>query len=272
MTRFMFMDLFKEYNAKLGILRSPWVGLKHFRRIFSTPDAKRALANTLLINFGKLVFCFPFPIILALLITEMPGRRTKKVYQTVLTFPHFLSWVVISTILTNFLAQSGAINLLLANLGFEKINFLGNAKLFRWMLFLTDNWKEAGWAAIIYMAAIAGVDLELYDAARVDGAGRLRLIWHVTLPGIKPTIAIMFILQVGAMMSGGFDQVFNLRNDAVISVAQTLDTYIYDITFSAVSNYGFSTAVGLFTAVANFIFLILANWFVYRMTGDKMLS
>lgn len=264
---------FKEYNASLGVWKSPWVGMKHFQRIFITPDAVKALTNTLVINLGRLVFTFPMPIILALLITEMPGgKRVKKWSQTFLTFPHFLSWVVVSTILTNFLAQSGAVNKLIVSMGGEPVNFLGNAKLFRWMLFLTANWKEAGWAAIIYMAAITGVDMELYDAAKVDGASRWKQIWNITLPSIRPTIAVMFILEVGSMMTAGFDQVFNLRNGAVKSVAQILETYVYDITFLAVPNYGFSTAVGLFTAVANFAMLLLANKVVYWLTGEKMFS
>lgn len=250
---------FKKYNAKLGIWGSEWVGLDNLRRIFVTPVAKRAIWNTLTISIRRTIFQFPFPIILAVLITEMRGRKLKKVYQTIFTFPHFLSWVVVGAILTNFLSSSGTINTALANMGLEKINFLGNSKIFTSLLFVTANWKGMGWGAIIYMAAIAGIDPTLYDAAKVDGASRWQQIWHITLAGIKSTIAIKLILDIGGIMNAGFDQIFNMRNDVVNSAVTILDTYVYDITFGAVPNYGFSTAVGLFKSVIDFILLILAN-------------
>lgn len=250
---------FKKYNAKLGIWGSEWVGLDNLKRIFVTPVAKRAIWNTLTISIRRTIFQFPFPIILAVLITEMRGRKLKKVYQTIFTFPHFLSWVVVGAILTNFLSSSGTINTALANMGLSKINFLGNSKIFTSLLFVTANWKGMGWGAIIYMAAIAGIDPTLYDAAKVDGASRWQQIWHITLAGIKSTIAIKLILDIGGIMNAGFDQIFNMRNDVVNSAVTILDTYVYDITFGAVPNYGFSTAVGLFKSVIDFILLILAN-------------
>lgn len=263
---------FKNYSAKLGVLGSPWVGLQHFKRIFITPDAIRSINNTIVISASRLIFEFPMPIIMAIMITEMPGNRTKKIYQTIFTFPHFLSWVVVANIVTNFMAQGGAINILLDNLGFEKINFLTTKPLFRPLLYITSNWKEMGWSAIIYMAAIAGIDTTLYEAAKVDGATRLKQIWHVTLPGILSTIVIMFILQVGGMMNAGFDQVFNLRNSAVKDVSQILDTYVYDITFLSTPNYGFSTAVGLFKSVINFFLLFLANTVTKKISGQGMFA
>lgn len=250
---------FKKYNARLGIWGSEWVGLDNLKRIFVTPVAKRAIWNTLTISIRRTIFQFPFPIILAVLITEMRGRKLKKVYQTIFTFPHFLSWVVVGAILTNFLSSSGTINTALANMGLSKINFLGNSKIFTSLLFITANWKGMGWGAIIYMAAIAGIDPTLYDAAKVDGASRWQQIWHITLAGIKSTIAIKLILDIGGIMNAGFDQIFNMRNDVVNSAVTILDTYVYDITFGAVPNYGFSTAVGLFKSVIDFILLILAN-------------
>lgn len=250
---------FKKYNARLGIWGSEWVGLDNLKRIFVTPVAMKAIWNTLTISIRRTIFEFPFPIILAVLITEMRGKRLKKVYQTIFTFPHFLSWVVVGAILTNFLSGSGTINTALANMGFEKINFLGNSKIFTSLLFVTANWKGMGWGAIIYMAAIAGIDPTLYDAAKVDGASRWQQIWHITLAGIKSTIAVKLILDIGGIMNAGFDQIFNMRNDVVNSAVTILDTYVYDITFGAVPNYGFSTAVGLFKSVIDFILLILAN-------------
>ena len=261
---------FKDYNARLGILGSEWVGLKHFQRIFITPAATRAIINTFVISVSRLILEFPAPIILAILITEMPGKKTKKIYQTVFTFPHFLSWIVVAAILSNFLSNNGAINVLLESFGMEKMNFLGNKSLFRPLLYITSNWKEMGWSAIIYMAAIAGIDPTLYEAANIDGASRLRQIWHVMLPGIKTTIAVMFILAVGGVMNAGFDQIFNMRNPVVKDVAQILDTYVYDITFAATPNYGFSPAVELFKSVINLILLVAANSIVGKLSGEKM--
>lgn len=263
---------FKDYKARLGIWGSPWVGLKHFKRMFVTPEAISSIKNTLSISLGRIIWEFPMPILLAIMITEMPGRKVKKIYQTVFTFPHFLSWVVVSSIMTSLFSNSGVLNTLFAGLGMEKISFLGNSKFFRVMLYVTENWKEVGWGAIIYMAAITGIDPTLYEAASIDGASRLRQIWHITLSCLKPTIAIMFILKVGGIMNAGFDQIFNMRNDVIKSSAQILDTYVYDITFKATPNYGFSTAVGLFKAVINFILLTIANQTVGILTGTKMFS
>ncbi|MBQ7841226.1 MAG: sugar ABC transporter permease [Lachnospiraceae bacterium] len=263
---------FKDYKARLGILGSPWVGLKHFERIFVTPDAITSIKNTLQISLGRIIWEFPMPILLAIMITEMPGTKVKKVYQTVFTFPHFLSWVVVSSIMTSLFSNSGVVNTALAGMGMEKVQFLGESGFFRVMLYVTENWKEVGWGAIIYMAAIAGIDPTLYEAASIDGASRLRQIWHITLSSLKPTIAIMFILKIGGIMNAGFDQIFNMRNDVVKASSQILDTYIYDITFLATPNYGFSTAVGLFKAVINFILLTIANQTVGILTGTKMFS
>ncbi len=261
---------FKKYNARLGILGSEWVGLSNFKRIFITPIAKQAIINTLQISVSRLIWEFPMGIVVAILLTEMPGKKGKKVVQTVLTFPHFLSWVVVASILRNFLATDGAINVLLDSLRIGKVNFLGNEALFRPLLYATANWKEMGWSAIIYMAAIAGIDPSLYEAAECDGASRLQRIWHITLPGIRTTIAIMFILAVGGIMSAGFDQIFNLNNAMVENTARILDIYVYDLTFRSVPDYGFTTAVGMFTAVINLVMLLGANQVVYRLTGEKM--
>lgn len=263
---------FKDYKARLGIWGSPWVGLKHFERIFITPDAIGAIKNTLQISLGRILWCFPMPIILAIMITEMPGKKMKKLYQTIYTFPHFISWVVVSVIVVNLFASGGAVNSVLESLGLEKVPFLANQSFFRVMLYTLDVWKEVGWGAIIYMATIAGIDPTLYEAASIDGASRLRQIWHITLTALRPTIAIMFILTVGGLMNAGFDQIFNMRNDSIASSAQILDTYVYDITFQAKPNYGFSTAVGLFKAVFNFLLLTIANQVVGILTGTKMFT
>ncbi len=262
---------FKKYSARLGIWGSEWVGLKNFQRIFITPQAVTAIKNTLEISIGRLILVFPVAIIIALLLNEMRGKKLKRVYQTILTFPHFLSWIVISAIMLNLFSGNGAINSLLANLGLEKINFLANKALFRPILYITDNWKEMGWSSIIYLAAITGIDQSLYEAAKVDGATRLKQIWYITLPSIKATIAVLFILQVGNIMNAGFDQIFTLRNSVVSDTANILDTYIYDITFlSGAPDYGFSTAVGLFKSWIGVILMLIANKVSGWLTGEKM--
>lgn len=212
------------------------------------------------------------PILLAIMITEMAGTKLKKLYQTIFTFPHFLSWVVVSSIVTAFFSSSGVVNMAVSSLGLEKIPFLTDGKLFRALLYATENWKEIGWSAIIYMATITSIDPTLYEAASIDGASRIKQIWHITLSGLKPTIAIMFILKIGSIMNAGFDQIFNMRNDVIKATSQIIDTYIYDITFQATPNFGFSAAVGLFKGVINFVLLTIANQVVGVLTGEKMFS
>ncbi|NLO16350.1 MAG: sugar ABC transporter permease [Clostridiales bacterium] len=263
---------FKKYNARLGIWGSDWTGLDHFRRIFITPGAVAAIKNTFEINLTRLLFQFPMPILLALLINEMRGTRIKRIYQTIFTFPHFLSWVVVSTILMNFLANSGMVNAVIVSIGGKKYNFLSDERLFRPLLYITQNWKEMGWSSIIYIAAISSIDLSLYEAATVDGAGRFKQALYVTLPGIKATIITLFILQVGRVMNSGFEQIFYMQNPAVKSVSDILDTYIYSITFDAVPNYGFSTAVGLFKSVINLVMLIGANAIIKKFNGSGMFN
>ena len=261
---------FKKFNAKLGIWASPWVGWKNFQRIFATPAAISAIRNTFEINLSRLVFQFPVAIILALLVNEMRGRRLKRVYQTVYTFPHFLSWITVSSILMNFLSNGGAVNTVLAGMGMARVDFLSNVALFRPLLYITHNWKEMGWNSIIYMAAIAAIDPTLYEAAKVDGATRWQQVWHVTLPGIKETIVVLFILEVGRTMNAGFEQIFYLQNAAVKSTSEILDTYVYSITFQSTPNYGFSTAVGMFKAVINLFMILMTNGIVKRINGSGM--
>ncbi|MDL2318101.1 ABC transporter permease subunit [Eubacteriales bacterium OttesenSCG-928-A19] len=263
---------FKKYSARLGIFGSEWVGLANFRRIFVTPDAVAAIKNTLVINFSRMLFQFPVPIVLALLLNEMRGTRFKRIYQTIYTFPHFLSWVVVSTILINILSNGGAINAVIASLGGQRINFLADKSLFRPLLYITHNWKEMGWNSIIYIAAITSIDPTLYEAAIVDGANRGRQMWHVTLPGIRPTIVVLFILTVGRIMNSGFEQIFYMQNAAVRAISDILDTYVYRITFQATPNYGFSTAVGLFKSVINLIMIVLANRAVKWLGGNGLFS
>lgn len=259
---------FKTYKANLGIWMSPWIGLQNYEFVFRDPDFFRALSNTVVIIFCRILFQFPVPIILALLINEIRSQRYKKVLQTIYTFPHFLSWVIVASIMLNLLGNNGTVNAMLSALGMEPINFLGDEKIFRPMLYITENWKGAGWSAIIYMAAISGIDTEQYEAADIDGAGRLMKMVYITLPCIKPTIVVMFILAVGGIMNAGFDQIFNLSNPAVRDVSDILDTYIYRITFQSSADFSFSTAISLFKSVINFIFLISCDR-VSKLVGEN---
>lgn len=258
---------FKDYKANLGIWGSPWVGLANYDFVMRDPDFFQALGNTIIISLSRLVFQFPIPIILALLINEIRSTRYRKVLQTVFTFPHFLSWVIIASIMLNLLGNSGTVNSVLKVFGMEPVNFLGDESLFHPLLYISENWKSAGWSAIIYIAAIAGIDTEQYEAATIDGAGRFQKMIYITLPSIKATIVVMFILAVGGIMNAGFDQIFNLSNAAVRDVSDILDTYIYRITFQSSADFSFSTAIALFKSIINFIFLISCDR-ISKLVGE----
>ncbi|MBM7566211.1 ABC transporter permease [Paenibacillus sacheonensis] len=261
---------FKEFRYHGGILGGPWVGLDNFKDLVGQSDFWRAFWNTLYISCGRLVFEFPVAILLALLINEVAREKMKKFYQTVYTFPHFISWVIISGIMFNFLGSAGVVNQIIASLGFHKVTFLTDPGLFRAIVFLSNIWKEVGWSAIIYLAAIAGINPELYEAAYVDGAGRFEQLKSVTWPSIRGTAAILLILAVGNAMNGGFDQIFNLYNPGVYSTGDIIDTYTYRSAFSDGLSFGVTTAVGLFKAVLNFSLLYLANFIVKRLGGEGL--
>ena len=257
---------FKKYNAHLGVWGSPWVGMKNFARIFSTPAAISAIRNTFEINLSRLIFQFPFAIILALLLNEMRGRRVKRVYQTVYTFPHFLSWITVSSILMDFLSNGGAVNSILASLGLQRINFLSSTALFRPLLYFTHNWKDMGWNSIIYIAAIAAIDPSLYEAATVDGASRWQRTWHITLPGLKSIIAIQFILALGGILATNSDLVILIYNPATYETADVIGSYTYRIGIQN-GKYSYTTAVGLFMSIIGFTLTFIANKFSNWLTG-----
>ncbi len=258
---------FKDYRIKAGILKSPWVGLANFERLFNNHEFYLALKNTIIISISRILIQFPIPIILALMFNELKEGKYKKTLQTIYTFPNFLSWVIVSSILINLLSSGGAVNSLLALAGFPKRDFLADTSLFRPMLYATDIWKSAGWGSIIYLAAISAINPELYEAATIDGANRLQKTIYITWPTIQPTVLVMLILSIGNIMNAGFDQIFNMMNPAVRSVGDILDTYIYRITFETGTNFGFSTAVSLFKAVINFMLLFIFDKMVRIITG-----
>lgn len=264
---------FKRFVARDGIFWSPWIGLANFENVFQDPAFLQSIFTTLWINAGRLIFVFPFPIILALIINEIRLGRSKKVLQSVFTFPHFLSWVIVASVMVNVLGRDGLVNSLLDLLfGATPISFLGTPSYFQPLVYLTDIWKSAGWSAIIYMAAISGIDAERYEAAEIDGASRIQRMWHITLPGIKSTIVVLFILSIGNLMSGGFEQIFNLSNPATIRVAEILDMYIYRITFRGSVDFSFSAAVALFRSVINLLLLFTADRVIKRLGGTGLLA
>ena len=263
---------FKNFRANLGIFRSPWVGMIHFQNLLLDPAFMESIYTTLWINAGRLVFVFPVPILIALFFNEVRLGRSKKVLQSIFTFPHFLSWVIVSSIMINVLGHNGLVNSIGGILGADPVSFLGSPSLFRPMVYITDIWKSAGWSAIIYMAAISGIDTEQYEAAEIDGAGRLQRMIYITLPGIKATIIVLFILAVGHLMSGGFEQIFNLSNPATIRVAETLDMYIYRITFQGSVDFSFSAAVALIRSFMNLGLLLFANVVIKRVSGSGLLA
>jgi putative aldouronate transport system permease protein len=250
---------FKTFKANLGIFGSPWIGFKNYVFVFRDRAFLESVFRTLQINILRIIFTFPVPIFLAIAINEIRLGKMKKVLQTAYTFPHFLSWVIVASIMINVLGQNGFVNGLISLVSHSRVNFLGSVEHFLPLIYLTDIWKSAGWSAIIYLAAISGIDTEQYEAAQIDGASRLQRIYHITLPGIKGTIIVMFILAMGYLMSAGFDQLFNLSNPATSKAAETLDMYIYRITFRSASDFSFSSAVSLFRSIINFFMLIIAD-------------
>lgn len=263
---------FKDYNARLGITGSPWVGLKHFRSMFSDPYFRYVLGNTIAISFGRIIFTFPFAIIIALGFNEIKQRHLKKTLQTIYTFPHFLSWVIVSGVIVNFLSYTGPVNNFLDMIGLERHVFLGDKKMIVPILYITDIWKQSGWDSIIYLAAITGIDHALYEAADIDGASRWKKIWHITLPSIRGTILVMLTLRVGTILNAGFDQIFNMSNMVVQKTIDILDTYIYRITFQQTPDFAYSTAVTLFKTGVGFIMVTIVNKISKKLEGTGVLD
>lgn len=250
---------FKEFNIMKGIMGSKWVGLEHFRYLFSLDKFSEIFANTLIISLQRLVFGFPAPIIMSLLLNEVSQLKLKKAIQTSIYLPHFISWVILGGILINLLSiDNGLFNQIRIFFGKEPLGYLTSEKYFRGTLVFSMIWKEYGWGTIIYIAALAGVDPNLYEAAVIDGCSRLRLVWHITLPAIRSTIVVMLILRLGQLMQAGFEQIFILYHPGVYRVADIIDTYVYRIGLGQ-GRFSLATAVGLFKSVINMALLITAN-------------
>lgn len=264
---------FKDYdmflvqgNPFLSILKSPWVGLEHFRKILSYPDFGAAFLNTIIISFYKIIFIFPLPVIFAVFLNEVRSIRFQKGLQLIVYLPHFLSWVVVSGLFISLLNSTGVVNTLLGYVGVEPMSFLMDVKKFRSILVVSDAWKEIGWSSIIYFAAIAGLDQECYEAAEVDGASRLQRIWHITIPGLMPTIILMLIIRIGGIMDAGFSQIFVMYSPPVYEVGDIIGTYVYRMGLGKME-FGTGTAVGLFNSVISVMLVLTSNFFARRTTG-----
>lgn len=257
---------FKEFWITKGILGSPWIGFKHFEQIFATDKFWQVFTNTIEINLMRLLFGFPAPVILAILLNEVRHRIFKRSIQTIIYLPHFISWVTISGILFALLSNEGLVNSIVVLFGGDPVNFLTSNSMFRPLLVISGIWKEVGWGTIIFLAALSGVNPDLYEASVIDGANRWKQIVHITLPSLLPIISILLILNFGSMMSGGFDQVFNMYNPMVYESGDVIDTYVYRIGLTQ-GQYSMATAIGLFLNVINFVLLIAVNSAAKKMNG-----
>lgn len=266
---------FKDYNIFLGnnpidaIAQSDWVGLKHFHRLFSSSQFMKVLSNTLIINGLKIVWLFPIPIICAILLNEIRKATFRKFAQTAIYMPYFFSWVVIFGIFYSLFGSYGTVNTAITALGGSRIGFFTDTKVFRSVLVFTEGWKEIGYNTVIYLAAITGIDMTLYEAARVDGAGKLRQIWHITMPGLLPTIVLMLILKVGHILETGFEQVLVFYNPGVYDVADIIQTYVYRLGMGQM-DFPLSTALGLFNSVVAFILIVGANAVSRKLLGRSI--
>jgi putative aldouronate transport system permease protein len=263
---------FKNFVATKGIWGSSWVGMMHFERFFDSYFFWRLITNTLGVSLYQLAIGFPVPIILALMINEIKPTRIwfKKIVQTVTYAPHFLSTVVLVGIVVMFLApETGVINKLIGILGGQPISFMTEPAWFKTIFVGSGVWQQMGWGSIIYLAALAGIDPQLHEAAKVDGATRLQRIWHVNLPGIMPTIVILLILNMGSIMGVGFEKVYLMQNDLNLESSEVISTYVYKSGIIQ-AQYSFSAAIGLFNSIINFFLLVLVNFAAKRMNQTSL--
>ena len=267
---------FRKYKLTAGgqgpwhaISASKWVGLENLEKVMRKKDFLRALTNTLEISVLKIVICFPLPVIFAIFLNEVHSEKFQKGLQLVVYMPHFLSWTVAAGIFVTLLNSTGAVNQIIAALGGTKIRFLMDNNYFRGVLIFSDVWKELGWGSIVYLAAIAGLDQECYEAAVVDGANRMQKIWYITVPGLMPTVVMMLIMRVGGIMNAGFDQIFAMYNSMVYESSDIIGTYIYRISLGKL-DFSTGTAIGVFNSMIGMTLTMSANYFSKKVTGRSI--
>ncbi|MHA6484187.1 ABC transporter permease [Paenibacillus sp. strain BS8-2] len=261
---------FKDYNAFKGVWDSEWVGLKYYTMFFESPDFLKLLRNTILLGLYKIIFGFPAPIILALLLNEVRQQVVKRVAQSISYLPHFISNVVVVSMMFLFLSPSnGIINNLIEWLGYDSINFMQDDHYFRSLYVLSEIWQHIGWETIIYLAALSAIDPQLYEAARVDGANRWHQLRHITVPGISSAIIILFILNIGQVLDIGFEKVLLMLNPSIYNTADVLGTYVFRTGIQSM-NYSYGTAIDLFTSVVNLAFILSANWISRKVSSTSL--
>jgi putative aldouronate transport system permease protein len=258
---------FKDYNIYRGFGASPWAGMKHFVRFFTSPNFSTLMINTLVLTLYSIIFAFPAPIVLALFLNELRADRFKRIIQTLIYVPHFVSWVIVASISFMVLNTMGPINGLITSLGGKSIAFLTEINTFRPIIIIQTIWKECGWGTIVFLAALSNVDVEQYEAAIVDGAGRFRQVWHITLPAIRSTIVILLILRMGSVLDNGFDQIFLMSNAGNRLASDVLETFTYR---EGIINgyFSYTTAIGLFKSIIG-MFLILGSNKLAKLAGES---
>ncbi|MCM3631221.1 ABC transporter permease subunit [Paenibacillus glycanilyticus] len=254
---------FQNYNPGMGLLKSEWVGLENFKYMFQLNDSKTVITNTLIIAVGKIVLNLIVPLVFAILLNELRNLRYKKLVQTVVYLPHFLSWVIMSTIVIGIFGYYGVVNTIFGYFGVDPQLFMADAGIFRQLIVGTDVWKEFGYNAIIYLAALTGVNPSLYEAAAIDGANRWQLVRHVTLPALTTTVVLLGVLSLGNVLNAGFDQVYNLYNPLVYSTGDILDTWVYRLGLQNLQ-FSLATAAGLFKSVISFVLIYISYRLAYR--------
>jgi len=260
---------FKNFSVRLGITGSPWAGLKYFKRFFDSYYFGRLIINTVSISAYSIVAGFFCPILLALMLNEVRNFRFKRIVQTVTYAPYFLSTVVMVGLIVNLFGINGLINNVREFLNIERLDFMVKPKYFRSLYVWSGVWQNTGWGSIIYLAALSAIDPELHEAARIDGAGRFRRIWHINIPGIMPTMTILLILSVGGIMNVGFEKIFLMQNDINLERSDVISTYVYRVGLLG-ADYSFSAAIGLFNSVINFIILIIVNSIAKKISDSSL--
>ena len=260
---------FQDYNVGMGF-SSPWVGMKNFQFLFSQPNFVQTIWNTLYIAVFKLLLGIIVPVTVAVLLNEMISNKLKRVYQTLIYIPNFLSWIIMAGVLMEILGSDGIINILLGKLGMDPISFLGEPSIFRWTMIISDTWKGFGYGTIVYLAALTGIDVGLYESATLDGATRWQKIKYITVPLLKPTIILMLVLALGGVLNAGFDQIYNLYAPVVYSTGDIIDTYVYRLGIQQ-AQYSIGAAVGLFKSLVSCILVIASYVIADKVAGYRIL-
>lgn len=260
---------FQNYNPGMGF-SSPWVGLENFRYIFSQPAFIKTIWNTLYIAFFKLIGGIVVPVVVSLLLNEIVSEKLKRVFQTLVYIPNFLSWVIMAGVLMEILSKDGAVNQVLGLIGLAPVNFLGDSKVFPWTMIVTDIWKGFGFGTVVYLAALSGIDPGLYESAMMDGAKRWKQTLYITIPLLMPTIVLMLVLSLGSVLSAGFDQIFNLYSPVVYETGDVIDTYVYRLGIQQ-AQYSVGTAVGLFKSAVSCVLVGLSYVLADKVAGYRVL-